>query len=210
MSGDVAPGPDGIDAVVLAAGSGSRMGRIKPLVPLNGEPVLEIVLRRLRDAGLPSPIVVLGDDADRIRQAIDLSHARVIVNDHPARGMSTSLALGLTAVSEGARGALIFHADMPFLTARTIRKIISTARTGARIAAPVYRGTRGFPVYLARSCFREVVATLVGDAGARGYLAAHAGDISSMEVDDAGCVVDIDRPEDLAFYQGVTSWTTSE
>lgn len=210
MSSDVAPGSGGIEAVVLAAGSGSRMGRIKPLVLINGEPALEIVLRRLRDAGLPSPIVVLGDDADDIQRAIDLADARVIVNDHPARGMSSSLALGLTAVSEEAQGALIFHADMPFLTARTIRRIISTARAGARIAAPVYRGTRGFPVYLARSCFRELVTTLVGDAGARGYLAAHADNVSRIEVEDAGCVVDIDRPEDLALHQGVTSCTTSE
>jgi len=210
MNSAVAAGFKDIDAVVLAAGSGSRMGQIKPLVPVNGEPALGIVLRRLHEAGLPGAIVVLGKDADDIQQAIDLSDARVIINDHPARGMSSSLALGLAAVSERAQGALIFHADMPFLMARTIRRIISTARTGARIAAPVYRGTRGFPVYLEQSCFRELVAMLAGDAGARGYLAAHAGDVSRIEVDDAGCIVDIDRPEDLALYQGVTSCTTSE
>ena len=68
----------------------------------------------------------------------------------------------------------------------------------ARLAAPSYRGERGFPVYFARDALKEVLPTLRGDAGAREYIEAHAEDMVTLPTDDPGCIEDADRPEDLA------------
>ena len=186
-----------IDAIVLAAGLGTRIGRIKPLIEIDGEPSLGIILRRVAAAGVSRPVVVLGNHAERIRERVDLAEARVIVNPNPEHGMAGSLRLGLMAVPDQAAGAMILHADMPFVEEVTIRSVLGAARTGVRIAAASHGGQRGFPVYLARACLPELLETLTGDVGARDYIARHIEELTLVEVEGEGCLRDIDTPEDL-------------
>jgi choline kinase len=60
-------------AVILAAGNGSRMaarsGEMpKPLVPLDGKPLLEHVMTNARAAGIERFVIVLGYHSDAIRE----------------------------------------------------------------------------------------------------------------------------------------------
>ena len=186
-----------VAAVVLAAGLGSRMGRIKPLVPIDGKPSLAHVLDRVAEADVKEPIVVLGHGAEEIRDSIDLSTTRTVVNETPSHGMASSLRIGLRAVSEHAVGALVFHADMPFVTASTIRAIVEAAADGALLTAPRFQGRRGFPVYFAKTCFAELIAGLHGEIGGREYIETHKTDLILVDVEDEGILLDIDRPEDV-------------
>jgi len=198
-----------IEAIVLAAGLATRMGAIKPLIPIGGEPSLAAVLRRIAAAEIAPPTVVLGTaSAAAIETAVDLGGCTVIRNDDPESGMGRSLRLGLDATLPAATGVLIFHADMPFLRSETIRAVLRAATEGATIAAPTYRGTRGFPVFFSRSCFSELRDSLSGDAGGRAYIEAHRDHLAAIPVDDPGCVYDIDRPGDLAAWEGGPVCTT--
>lgn len=198
-----------IDAIVLAAGLGTRMGRVKPLVPIAGETALAIVIRRLRASGIDRPIVVLGHQAETIRTSVDLSACRLARNSAPERGLASSLLLGIRAVAPDAIGSLVLQADMPAVSVETIRLVLSAAREGAQIAAPRFRGRRGFPVFLSRECFGELEETLAGDSGARDYIERHRESVRLIEVDDAGCVLDFDTPEDLADIERTASCATS-
>jgi len=186
-----------IAAIVLAAGRGTRFGAIKPLVPIAGEPTLQRVLQRLDEAGVPDRIVVLGHAAGAIRGAVDLNRCAVVVNRDYRTGMASSLAAGIRAVPAAADGGLVLHADMPYVAVSTIRAVVAAARKGAVLAAPVHRGQRGFPVYLHRSTFAELLTTLVDEVGARRYIARHTEALVRVEVDDAGAVHDVDRPSDV-------------
>jgi 1L-myo-inositol 1-phosphate cytidylyltransferase len=58
--------------LILAAGNGSRLRTIsgelpKPLVPFNGRPILEHVIRHARQAGIEEFVIVLGYRGDLIR-----------------------------------------------------------------------------------------------------------------------------------------------
>jgi len=191
-----------IAALVLAAGRGVRMGRSKPLIEINGRPVLELVISKIEKAGITSKTVVLGHGAERIEKEIDLSGCYLVINPHPEEGLSSSLRIGLAAIPADANGVLIFHADMPFIETTTINAVLSAAKQGARIAAPAYAGRRGFPVYFERSLFPRLVDSLSGDSGGRGYIAEHEELVELIEVDDPGCIRDLDRPEDLPDRQG--------
>jgi len=186
-----------IEAIVLAAGKGERLGTIKPLVPIDGEPALIRVIRTIRRAGVEKIIVVLGHAAETVQAQVDLTGCRVVTNPCYETGMAGSLIRGIESVSPAAEGILIFHADMPTVRAETIRAVVQWAKQGARIAAPSHRGQRGFPVFLHRSCFQELMPTLTGDVGARRYISAHAEELVLVAVDDPGAIRDIDRPEDL-------------
>ena len=97
-------------AIILAAGSSSRMkdGQHKLLLPLNGRPVLTHVL----DATLASqarPIVlVLGHNAEHVRTQLtpylSSPDITIVENTDYLQGMSTSMRVGLAALSVGTRG----------------------------------------------------------------------------------------------------------
>ena len=198
-----------IAALILAAGLGRRMGKSKPLIRIDGRPALSLILSRIDEVGITCKIVVLGREARRIEEEVGLAGCRIVVNDRPEEGLSSSLRLGLSAVPTDADGVLIFHADMPFIEKSTISAVISTAEGGAKIAAPAYRGRRGFPVYFARSSLSDLSASLAGDSGGRGYIADHPELLTLVDVDDPGCIEDIDRPEDLTEGEGETTCATS-
>ena len=94
-----------VAAVVLAAGAGSRFGGGKLLASLEGRPVLQHVLDRVADAGLGDVVVVLGDDAAAIEQAIDWRRERRVRNPDPGRGLSSSVRIGIDALGEGVDAA---------------------------------------------------------------------------------------------------------
>jgi len=104
--------------------------------------------------------------------------------------MGHSLACGVRARSSAA-GWVIALADMPAVSPATIVAVRDALARGYPSAAPVHRGQRGHPVGFGRACRTELLA-LTGDAGARGVLAAHPPLL--IEVDDPGCLLDIDAP----------------
>jgi len=191
-----------IQPIVLAAGLGTRMGAVKALLPIDGLPALAVVLRTIQSTGLGSAVVVLGRDVDDIRRNVDLSGCAVIVNEHPALGLSGSMRLGLSAIDDNATGVLLFHVDMPYLASATVLAVLEAATTDAPIAAPFFEGKRGFPVYFERTHIAALKDSLQGDSGGRRFLARHSDDLIHVSVDDPGCVFDIDRPSDLNAWKG--------
>ena len=198
-----------IAGLVLAAGLGRRMGTVKPLIRIDGTPVLCRVLATLDASGIRPVAVVLGRDAERIRREVDLAGRLVVVNPSPERGMASSLALGLAALPDDAEGVVILHADMPFLQPTTVRAVLRLA-TEADIAAPCWQGVRGFPVFFRRSQWDGLRASLHGDAGGRAFIRRHADRLQTVQVEDPGCVRDIDRPDDLTPQKEAPCCATSE
>ena len=191
-----------IQPIVLAAGMGTRMGTNKALLPIDGLPALAHILRTIESAGLHLPVVVLGRDVDEILRTVDLSGCKAVVNEHPEHGLSRSMKLGLSAIEETAIGVLMFHVDMPYLVPSTICALLQEVANGAALAAPFHQGKRGFPVYFDRASVSDLNESLRGDSGGRRFLAARNDDLIHVSVDDPGCIYDIDRPSDLAAWEG--------
>ena len=60
-----------ISAVVLAAGASTRMGRQKLLLPLDGETLIRRVVRQVGEAGFDEVLLVVGNEADQILDALE-------------------------------------------------------------------------------------------------------------------------------------------
>lgn len=187
-----------ISAVVLAAGTSSRMGQPKPLVSLADKPLLSHVLDSLRRSRVEEVVVVLGYASDQVRRSIPLDGLRVIENPRFEDGMSTSLRAGVAALSPRSEAFLVVLGDAPFVLPSTLDALIAAReRTGARIVLPVYQGIRGNPVLLDRTLANEV-EPLTGDRGCRALRLAHPQETVEVPVDDPGVVIDLDTTEDLA------------
>jgi molybdenum cofactor cytidylyltransferase len=188
-----------VSAVVLAAGTSTRMGRAKQLLPLGGATVLAQTIENVRAAALPEIVLVLGASAEAIRRQLPpslLASLKIVVNPAYGQGMASSLRVGLSHVDARSDAALIVLGDQPFIQPQTVYQIMNGYhRTRAPIVIPSYQGNRGNPVLLDRSVFSEVMA-LEGDIGCRAIFPNHLDAILKVEVEDPGILLDIDNEDD--------------
>ena len=191
------PGVAGVSAVVLAAGAASRFGGVKLLAELGGRPVLQHVLDAVEAQGLGEVVVVLGDDAEAIERAIEWRGERRVRNPDPGRGLSSSLSVGLDAVSPTATAALIVLGDQPGLRADTVGALLAQQDDPTRpVVVPRYDDDAARnPVLIGRPAFGLVVEAR-GDRGLGPVLAAHPEIV--VEVPVTGSNPDVDTPADLA------------
>lgn len=184
-----------IAAILLAAGSATRFGTCKQLVPVDGKPLLQHALDHLRASRVDAIVVVLGAQAAAIRQQIRLDRATVVENADYAAGMSSSIQAGLRALPPGVDAAMIVLGDQPYVSPGTLDALIDEyRRTRPAILVPTLLGRRGNPVIVDRALFPEMM-NLRGDAGGRALFDHH--EVAKLAVDDRGILTDIDRPEDL-------------
>jgi molybdenum cofactor cytidylyltransferase len=201
-------GPQPILGIILAAGSSSRLGRPKQLLPLGDRPVLAHTLANALASSLDGVIVVLGHAADTIRAQIDFGPARVVLNERYAEGQSTSLHVGVATLPPETAAAIFILGDQPLIGPAVLDALIAAYRdTAAPIVQPNYDGQRGNPVLIARALFPELL-TVTGDQGARNVLRAHAADIRVVPIPGTTPTDDLDTEEDyhrlLARYAALT------
>ncbi|WP_371526459.1 nucleotidyltransferase family protein [Streptomyces sp. NBC_01283] len=194
-----------IAGLLLAAGGGRRLGgRPKALLDHQGRPLVEHAVRVLREGGCTRVHVVLGADADVVREKASLPGCVLIDNPEWAEGMGSSLRAGLDSLlrsgaEEGgaASAALVSLVDQPGIGPAAIARVHAAYRSPATLAAAAYDGERGHPVLFGADHWAGIAASAVGDRGARAYLKEHAGEITLVECGDVAEAYDIDTPADL-------------
>jgi molybdenum cofactor cytidylyltransferase len=153
--------------VILAAGSSSRLGRPKQLVPYNGTTLVEHAANTAVASGADQVVVVLGAGADAIEAALSSSEVTLVRNPDWSAGMASTIRAGISALSEGIEVAIIALVDQPLVTPLHLAQLASKqAETGAQIVASSYAGIFGVPAAFSRELFPSLLA-LEGDAGAR-------------------------------------------
>ena len=188
--------------VVLAAGSGSRLGRGPKalLVKSNGETLLNSAVQALLLGGCDQVVVVLGAEAERVAAHLRDVGVKILINDRWSTGMGSSFALGMAAVPPGA-GALVALVDQPGMDAEVVRRLVAAHRPGRITAAGYRQGNeplrRGHPVLFAPEHTQPAAAAAAGDAGARSYLAAHRELIDLVDCSDLDTGSDVDTVLDL-------------
>lgn len=192
-----------IAAIVLGAGRATRFdagpSETKVVVEIDGKPLIRIVSEAALASRARPVAVVVGHAAEKTAAALDGLSVEIICALDFRAGLSRSLQAGVAAVPEGAIGAVILLADMPFVSAQLINQLIDAFTTAAEPLAvvPTYAGRRGNPVLIGRKLF-AAVGSLKGDCGARQILAAAAAEgIIECPVEDASIFVDIDTRKDL-------------
>lgn len=204
-----------VAAIILAAGSSSRMGagRHKLFLPLGDQPVLVHVLEAVLAAQTRPIILVLGHQAAQARVLLSpyLHRPELLIIENPdyQQGMSTSLRAGLQALTntreqEHIGGAIILLGDQPLITTPVIDDLVTTWQAGEkRIVAPLYNGKRGNPVLFSADLFPELAA-VTGDEGGRRVIERHHDEIATVEVKDGQASFDVDTWE--AYQQVIVEW----
>jgi len=192
-------------AVLLAAGSGSRLGLgPKALLPFRGRTLVEVLAGVLLDGGCRGVVVVLGAEAGRVAETADLTRHTVIRNPEWQDGMGGSFRAGVAAAPTGDH-VLVALVDQPGLTPQTVTRLLAAHRPG-RVTSAAYRGPggslrRGHPLLLDATLRAQAAESATGDAGARLFLQAHPDLIDLVDCTDQSGGDDLDTPDQLRLLE---------
>jgi CTP:molybdopterin cytidylyltransferase MocA len=173
-----------VHGLLLAAGAGRRRGGPKALV----DGWLRHALDALAEGGCADRTVVLGAGAENALRLVP-EGVHIVVAEDWSEGMSASLRAGLGAVGE-TDAVLVTLVDLPDVDANVVRRLISLHADNSTLARATYEGRAGHPVLIGPNHVARVRASVVGDRGARDYLALH--DVVGVECGDLATGRDVD------------------
>ncbi len=183
--------------LILAAGQSSRLGSPKQLLEFEGSPLISRVAKTAVEADIGEVFVVVGANAEQVKNELNMPHLRLVLNEEWQEGMASSIRKGLAAVEKAepeVDGVMILVCDQPYLEAGTLREILQKQQaSGLAMAASVYQGKVGTPAVFHRSIFPQLME-LTGDTGARKLFNAHAGEVALVPFEKG--IIDIDTKED--------------
>lgn len=195
--GDGAPGRVG--AIVLAGGRSSRFGRDKLAEPIDGRPLLDHAIAAVR-AVASDVVVVVAPEAERPVP----SGVRVVHDELAFEGPLAGLAVGLAALADEAKRAIVVGGDMPTLAPDVLRVLLDVLAGPPPVAAAVLDDGGPMPMAVRRSVALPAARELL-DAGERRLRALPERLDATVipgrrwrSIDPEGRTLrDIDRPTDL-------------
>jgi molybdenum cofactor cytidylyltransferase len=186
-----------IGIVILAAGSSSRLGEPKQLLPYDDKNLLQHTIDVAENSDINSVIIVLGANADLIAKEITKIDAHLIENKEWKEGMASSVRTGLNEllkISPETDAVIFMVCDQPHVSTMIIDGLIKIQReSGKPIVACNYLETMGPPALFHRSLFNEL-KQLKGDVGARKIIQQHNDEVATLLFTEGK--TDIDTKED--------------
>jgi len=191
-----------INAIVLAAGRSERMGKLKPLLKFNDTTFLGQIISVLKISDVDRITVVLGAEAETIKNSVDFSGTNIVINKDYQRGQLSSLNAAIEQAPQETDAILLCLVDNPFITREVVNKVVSKFKeTNNPIIVPVFNKERGHPTLFSRSLFNELL-NAPEEKGARHVLYSNEGKILELEVSERGILIGIDTPENYKSHFG--------
>jgi len=188
---------DSYAIVILAAGSSSRMGRPKQLLPFYGKSLLEHTVDTASETDANPVIVVLGANASLLEKEISEKKVHIAENTGWEEGMASSVRCGiktLVQIAPYADAAIIMVCDQPFVSPALLNDLVTAQKnTGKAIVTSRYEHAIGPPALFHKTVFAELLG-LKGDAGARKIIEQRGDDVATVSFDKGE--IDIDTESD--------------
>ncbi|HEX2268744.1 MAG TPA: nucleotidyltransferase family protein [Pyrinomonadaceae bacterium] len=188
-----------VGAVILAAGSSSRLGRPKQTLQFEGNSLLRRAAQAALGAGCRPVVVVTGAHAELCRRELKGLDVHEAFNADWQTGMASSIRAGiedLVSIDAGVVAAVLLLCDQPHVTSDVISTLLAAHHaTGRSVVAAAYGGSFGVPALFSRTLFTEL-AELEGTSGAKEIIKRHASNAHLISFPKGG--VDVDTPDDLA------------
>lgn len=131
---------DGPAAIILAGGRSRRMRREKPLLPVNGRPLIESVIAQIRPC-FHTILISAGD-----REKFAFLGLPVVEDEAPGQGPLRAILSALRA--SASRGNFILACDIPVIHLPFLERILALAPS-SEIVVPRYRDGKFEPLFAA-------------------------------------------------------------
>lgn len=182
-------------AVILAAGTASRMGKQKLLLPLAGKPLLTHVLSTVRRLPWGDCIAIIGEPESELAALCQAEGIRAVYNAQRQLGQASSISLALQQLASELDGIMFLLGDQPLVSFELLEELLTQFEQAAShkaIIVPCFQGERHSPVVFG-SFWRPRLASLFGDTGGRQILR-----------DNPSQIVEVNWPKKSDFYDADT------
>jgi CTP:molybdopterin cytidylyltransferase MocA len=186
-----------IAGLILAAGTAGRMGECKALLPLSRDSALDVIVTRMKAAGVSSIIVVTGGFEETVRREALRLDCDTAFNPAFRSGMFCSVQTGVKAIGDGADAFFMLPVDIPLVKPSTYRAMIDAFNEGCdapEVVYPTFSGKRGHPPLIGREMASRILSW-GGEDGLSGLLALSEKSIDVPTADRA-VLLDMDTQDD--------------
>ena len=138
-------------AVILAAGSSSRMGFPKQLAEVRDKPLLQVIIDKV-NINFDNSSVVLGSENEIISEKIDFKNSNILINENWPEGITSSIrtALFFYQNQKDINNIIFFLGDQPEVEVEVIDGLNNDDHDGSKVLVPQYRYKLGFPILIPR------------------------------------------------------------
>ncbi|TYQ00150.1 molybdenum cofactor cytidylyltransferase [Tenacibaculum adriaticum] len=160
-----------IAILILAAGSSSRMGTPKQLLPIGNSTLLGITINTALNSNASKVLCVLGANAEKIKSSIKNYNIETVLNINYKNGISSSIISGIEhLIPMNFDAVLIMLGDQPNVGSEYLNSLIQLfLKNPKQISASNYDGKLGVPAIFPKTYFEDL-KQLSGDKGARNLL----------------------------------------
>lgn len=187
-----------ITGIIMASGFSKRMGRNKLLFPIEGDYMIERVIKAAKSSNIDKLLIVYNN---KDIEEIGAKHgAALIYNSNPEKGQSQSMKLGIEASDPQNQAYVFFVGDQPYLEVDTINKLIELFKNNkGDIIVPLYNGRRGNPTVFSAK-LRDRLLEVEGDRGGRAIIEEMKDRVFFIDIEEDKSGIDIDTWEE---YQSI-------
>jgi molybdenum cofactor cytidylyltransferase len=173
----------------------------KLLLKLDGETLIERVVKTVKGSSADELIVVLGHEAEKVREQLVKLDCKLVVNENYMRGQSESVKVGLAAVASSAEAVMILPADVALIDAESINSVIDEHRKSkSHIVIASHKHQSGHPILLDRALFQEVSQIDESALGLKAVINRHRSEVKYVEVGTENVLIDVDTREEFDKY----------
>jgi molybdenum cofactor cytidylyltransferase len=198
------------DAIILAAGASTRLGRPKQLLPFRGQTLLRRAIAAVRAAPVRRVFVVLGARAALIHAHAAADGIDFVENVDWRNGMGSSIGAGMRALPAQSPpdAVLLAVCDQPLLATAHVASLVETHRhhPGIVVASRYDDEVIGVPALFPRVLFAELRA-VAPHSGAKAIVERHI-DMTVLLPFPEGAV-DIDTVDDYQRLRRIELCQTS-
>jgi len=193
-------------AIILAAGEGSRMGRLKQLLPWKNRTIIETVLDNIINSNMIDDEIrlVLGFERKKITEVLKgykKQGVKFIYNKNYKNGMLSSVREGLKNIPDNTEYFVFTLADKAMISPDIYSSVIKEAKkVKADIFLPEYKGNKGHPVILKASMVNKVY-DIEGPGGLRPLINKYPERVYHFPLEREEIIIDLDYYHEYLKYK---------
>lgn len=183
-----------ITAVIVAAGTSTRMGDFKQLMKIGDLSMAERVVLNFKGAGIDDIVMVTGYRRKELEKSLKSYGITFLYNkDYENTDMFSSVKIGFSYVHNNTDKILFTPVDIPYFESETIKRLLEVNKP---LVCPSYKDKIGHPLCIDNSIISDILS-FEGDGGLRAAFKALEISPFVIPTDDEGAIVDADKKGDF-------------
>ena len=173
-------------------------GQVRTVEDQNNIPMFMHAINSAIASDAKPVFVVTGYRHEEMEEYLEKIDVNVLYNPSYASGIKTSINMGLRAIPSSCDGAILLPADMPYISAADINKLINKFDKNFEKQVCMYsnKGVKSNPILWSKSLYEK--ADIVPDnAMTRVVFVEHADYTKTIETKDKKKLLDINYPNDV-------------